>query len=169
MKLRNKVAGGVVAVGMAVTGSLFASPASAASPALKITDAYVTGDFGTPGLLEVGDSFTLVFDKAIQVQGPSFGITVADADGDRVYLGDQGPEIRWSIENLVTYNKKGRASISYDRVLAVTIVELWGTVPGLDLPTTITEISGVYPASAGALGGGLVNVARSADKVIDAE
>jgi hypothetical protein len=166
--MRRTIFGLAIAAAVA-TGIAGAAPASAAIKPLKITDAYVTGDEDTSGILEEGDSFNLVFDQSIQVQGPSFGITVIDANGDRVYLGDQYPEIRWSVENLVTYKRNGQASISYDRVLAVSIVDLPESVTGLDLPTTIIEISGVYPARAGAYGEGLVNVSKSADKVIDLE
>ena len=171
MDTRHTLASGALAVAMAVTGSALASSPASAKPTpkpLKVVDAYVTVDDGTPGVLEQGDSFDIVLNKQIMVYAPSFTVLVTDADGDSAYLSDNGSEISYSLEDLVTHDKKGRATVSPDRVLAVTIRDAYGGLVPLDLPVTITSIQGVYyagqydePAR--------VDLARSPDTVIDAE
>jgi hypothetical protein len=167
----HKLARGALSVAMAVTGvALTSSPASAkpTPKPLKVVDAHVTVDDGTPGVLEQGDSFDIVLDKPIMVYAPSFAVRVTDADGDSAYLTDNGSEVSYSVEDLVTYDKKGRATVSPDRVLALTIRDAYGGLVPLDLPVRITSIEAVYyagsydePAR--------VDLARSRDTVIDAE
>ena len=63
MDTRHTLASGAAAVAMAVTGSALASSPASAKPTpkpLKVVDAYVTVDDGTPGVLEQGDSFDIV-------------------------------------------------------------------------------------------------------------
>jgi hypothetical protein len=146
-------------------GTISASPASAAPPGPRIVDAYIVNDAGEPGVLEVGDSYDLVFDKAIFVNGPSFGMTVVDASGDRFYLGDQWPEIINSVGPLVVETKNGKTRILDDRVLSLQAFDL-GSHAVINLPLTIVDIHGIYVPGDESRS---VDLARSKDKVVDFE
>ena len=168
-KHRYAVVTGALAVGMAVTGTGLLSPASAATKprTVKVVDAYVTTNAGDPSVLEVGDGFDIVLDKPIMAYAPDFAVLATDADGDAVYLSDNGSEIGFSVEDLVV-TRKGRTRTYPDRVLAVTIRDAYEGLPQLDLPLTITALSGVYNAG-NYDESARVDLARSKDTVIDLE
>ena len=153
---------------MAVTSTLVATPAAAAAPAPRIVDAYVISDAGTSGVMNAGDTFALVFDRKIQVDGASFGVSFTDGTGASGYWGDQGPEIRWTVEDLAVTGRNGRVKVYDDRVIRAELLADWGEgypIPSRSLPLFITDIGGVYPVKTYAD----VDLARSTDTVIDVE
>lgn len=164
MYKQRSIVAGTLAVGMTVGGALVASPASAAAPAARIVDAYVSNDAGTPGVMDAGDTFALVFDRAIRVNGPSLGISFINGDGARGFYGDQYPDIRWSVEDLVTTGRNGRTKVSADRVLRAEVLADEFTILQ-SLPLSITDVTGIYPLNAERE----VDLVRSTDKVIDLE
>ena len=77
-----------------------------------------------------------MLNKQIMVYAPSFTVLVTDADGDSAYLSDNGSKSRRLAGGPRHPDKKGRATVSPDRVLAVAIRDAYGGLVPLDVPVT---------------------------------
>lgn len=116
----------------------------------RLVESTMVRDSTDAGFLDRGDAFRLVLDEPVDVFGPSFGITFVDADGRTGFLGDQSPDIFWSVEGLTRTTKHGKVTKTLpDQVIDVTDVFPYWADYGEDswrLPVTITDVSGVYLA-----------------------
>ncbi|MDP9281404.1 MAG: Ig-like domain-containing protein, partial [Chloroflexota bacterium] len=127
-------------------------PADIGNP--TITDTQLISNLATTDFGEVGDSFESTFSEPMN-GSTSGAINLQDADGTGAFL------LICGVNSTCTWN-------TAVTTLTVTLVTNWvgtgGTTPGLQVPVTITTMGGFTDTA-----GNVVNLAGSADRIIDNE
>ena len=127
-------------------------PADIGNP--TITDTQLISNLATTDFGEVGDSFESTFSEPMN-GSTSGAISLQDADGTGTFL------LICGVNSSCTWN-------TAVTTLTVTLITNWvgtgGTTPGMQIPVTITTMSGFTDTS-----GNVVNLTGSADRIIDNE
>lgn len=156
-----------------VVGNDIASPATAtftSGPAdftpPTLTDTRVSATVGSTDIGQTGDAFKITFSEAMGAIAATDTITLTDSDGTNETITCTGVAAADTVLD---------ASCVLDTtstILTVTLLEdalpanfeVAGSIPNIQLPTTITSTAGITDASSNA-----PNLAGSADRVIDIE
>lgn len=143
------------------------TPAAPDTTAPTSVDAFVGTNAGSAFLLDVGDTFVVVFSEAVAPPTAGDTIRLTDEDGTVVDLVAGTPDGNFVLNTgPVTI---GTTVYPAGRVLTVTrsdadVTLAAGTLAGLSIPATITAQSGTVD-----LAGNAWNLSGSADRTVDSE
>ncbi|MGH2796425.1 MAG: IPT/TIG domain-containing protein [Thermoleophilaceae bacterium] len=144
-----------------VQGNALASPATTAFTSSAadttpptLTDTRATANVGTTDFDEDGDTFTITFSETMSTASGS--ITFTDGDGTSATA-------TCGTNALCSWNAAA-TTVTVEITVNLVPVETTTSTPGIQLPATITTMSGFSDAS-----NNVPNLAASADRIIDFE
>jgi hypothetical protein len=114
-------------------------------PTLSSTSLSVNGGFS--GQVDSGDTIKLVATKPLAFTANSASILVKDSDGTFATLTDNGTTVKFSIDSSDTTGKTLLITLTTNPTVSASNP---GTVPGVQVPATIVDSSGITDTTANA-------------------